>query len=150
MATAPTTALIGLGAMHAPRPQEAVSISATMVGGEAEDAAAQQPETPAIPAKPQSETVEASYYGDEFAGRPTANGEIFNPGLLTAAHKTLPFGSLVKVSDAVSGRSVVVRINDRGPFHGNRAIDLSEAAARKIGMQAAGTGRVNLDVVRVA
>ncbi|HEV2078654.1 MAG TPA: septal ring lytic transglycosylase RlpA family protein, partial [Allosphingosinicella sp.] len=100
-------------------------------------------------AKPQPEVVEASYYGDEFAGRTTASGETFDPNLLTAAHRTLPFGSLVEVSDEFSGRSVVVRINDRGPFHGDRAIDLSEAAARKIGLADAGTSRVSLNVVRM-
>lgn len=94
--------------------------------------------------------MEASYYGDEFAGRPTANGEIFNPEQLTAAHRTLPFGSLVRVSDAATGQDVVVRINDRGPFHGNRDIDLSEAAARKIGMLGSGTAKVRLEVVRSA
>lgn len=150
LATAPTTALIGLGAMQAPaRAPAAVSISAGMTPKEA-DERRQQPEIAAIPAKPQPEVVEASYYGDEFAGRPTANGETFDPDLLTAAHRTLPFGSLVEVSDEFSGRSVVVRINDRGPFHGDRAIDLSEAAAKKIGLADAGTGRVSVNVVGMA
>jgi rare lipoprotein A len=62
--------------------------------------------------------------------------------LLTAAHKTLPLGTLVKVTEALSGKSVIVRINDRGPFHGDRAIDLSEAAAKQLGIVAAGTGKV--------
>lgn len=150
MATAPTTALIGLGAMQAPaRAPAAVSISAGMTGSDVQQQP-QQLEPLAIPAKPQSQVVEASYYGDEFAGRPTANGETFDPDLLTAAHRTLPFGSLVEVSDEFSGRSVIVRINDRGPFHGDRAIDLSEAAAKKIGLAKAGTGRVSLNVVRSA
>jgi rare lipoprotein A len=92
--------------------------------------------------------VEASYYGIGFEGRPTANGETFDPGQLTAAHRTLPFGTIVKVTDAVTGKSVDVRINDRGPFHGNREIDLSEAAARKIGMIGAGTAKVILETVR--
>jgi len=148
MATAPTTALIGLGAMPAPpRAHAAVTISSGMTDVQP---ARQQAEPPTIPAKPQPELVEASYYGDEFAGRPTANGETFDPNLLTAAHRTLPFGSLVEVSDEFSGRSVIVRINDRGPFHGDRAIDLSEAAAEKIGLADAGTGRVSLNVVRMA
>lgn len=94
--------------------------------------------------------LEASYYGNEFAGRPTANGEIFNPELRTAAHRTLPFGTVVKVTDALTGKATLVKINDRGPFHGNREIDLSTAAARDIGMIAKGTAKVILEVVRHA
>ncbi len=86
----------------------------------------------------------ASYYGDELAGRRTANGERFNPDELTAAHRTLPFGSKVRVTNPKSGKSVVVRINDRGPFARGRLIDVSEAAARKIGLVAAGHGPVKL------
>ncbi len=86
----------------------------------------------------------ASYYGRELAGRPTASGERFDPRGLTAAHRTLPFGSKVRVTNARNGRSVVVRINDRGPFHGNRLIDLSHGAAESIGLVASGSGRVEL------
>jgi rare lipoprotein A len=84
----------------------------------------------------------ASWYGREFAGRKTASGERFDPSQYTAAHRTLPFGSKVRVSR--NGRSVVVRINDRGPFHGGRVIDLSQAAAEEIGLRRAGSGRVEL------
>lgn len=89
---------------------------------------------------------EASYYGhgDGFAGRRTANGEVFDPQRLTAAHRTLPMGSRVRVTNPSNGESVVVRINDRGPFHGNRVIDLSYAAAREIGLIRAGRGNVRL------
>ena len=86
----------------------------------------------------------ASWYGPKFAGRRTANGETFNPAELTAAHRTLPFGSLVRVTSSRTGKSVVVRINDRGPFHGNRVIDLSEAAASEIGLKARGSGTVEM------
>ena len=86
----------------------------------------------------------ASYYGRRFHGRRTANGERFDMHAMTAAHRTLPFGSLVRVTSSRTGKSVVVRINDRGPFHGNRVIDLSTAAARTIGLIRSGTGRVNL------
>lgn len=86
----------------------------------------------------------ASYYGDELAGNRTASGERFDPRGLTAAHRSLPFGSRVRVTDTRTGRSVVVRINDRGPFHGNRIIDLSEAAAREIGLVRRGSGQVQL------
>lgn len=86
----------------------------------------------------------ASYYGNELAGNRTASGERFNPHALTAAHRTLPFGSKVRVTYAKTGESVVVTINDRGPFHGGRVIDLSEAAADEIGLKRAGSGRVEL------
>ena len=88
----------------------------------------------------------ASYYGRELAGNRTASGERFNPSALTAAHRTLPLGSKVRVTNPRTGDSVIVRINDRGPFHGKRLIDLSEAAARQIGIRAAGSGSVDLAV----
>lgn len=92
-------------------------------------------------------TGHASYYGDGFAGRPTANGETFNPSAMTAAHKTLPFGSKVKVTNTANGESVVVRVNDRGPFVAGRLIDLSEGAAQKIGMLGSGTANVKLELL---
>ncbi|MBE1528426.1 rare lipoprotein A [Sphingopyxis sp. OAS728] len=86
----------------------------------------------------------ASYYGNELAGNRTASGERFDPGQLTAAHRTLPFGSMVRVTNTSNGDSVVVRINDRGPFSRGRVIDVSQAAAREIGMHRSGTARVKL------
>ena len=86
----------------------------------------------------------ASYHGNELAGNRTANGERFDPGELTAAHRTLPFGSMVRVTNMSTGDSVIVRINDRGPFSRGRVIDVSHAAAREIGMQRSGTARVKL------
>lgn len=86
----------------------------------------------------------ASYYGPGFQGRPTASGEKFDKEQLTAAHRTLPFGTCVDVTSLRSGRSVRVRINDRGPYAGGRIIDLSEAAARELGLISAGVGRVRL------
>lgn len=86
----------------------------------------------------------ASYYGNELAGNRTASGERFDPGQLTAAHRSLPFGSLVRVTNTSNGDSVVVRINDRGPFAHGRVIDVSTAAAREIGMHRSGTARVKL------
>ena len=76
----------------------------------------------------------ASWYGPGFHGRKTANGEVFNANALTAAHRTLPFGTRVRVTHRATGRSVVVRINDRGPFVHGRVIDLSRASAQAIGM----------------
>jgi len=91
----------------------------------------------------------ASWYGQEFAGRTTANGEIFDPLLLTAAHRTLPFGTVVDVLNTKNGQSVEVRINDRGPFVGNRIIDVSYAAAEKLGMVEGGVAPVQLSIVKV-
>ena len=88
----------------------------------------------------------ASYYGQEFAGRRTASGERFNPGAMTAAHRTLRFGTQVRVTNSRNGRSVIVRINDRGPFVQGRSIDLSSGAARAIGM--GGTANVRIQVIR--
>ncbi|MEP3051448.1 MAG: septal ring lytic transglycosylase RlpA family protein [Erythrobacter sp.] len=89
----------------------------------------------------------ASYYGRRFHGRLTANGERFNMRALTAAHKTLPFGTRVRVTNPRNGRSVTVRINDRGPFIRGREIDLSRAAAERIGMISSGHARVELALV---
>ncbi|WP_126173976.1 septal ring lytic transglycosylase RlpA family protein [Altericroceibacterium xinjiangense] len=87
----------------------------------------------------------ASWYGPGLAGRPTASGERFDPDELTAAHRTLPFGSLVRVT--YQDKSVVVRINDRGPFGHGRVIDLSEAAAEEIGIIRRGSAKVQLALV---
>jgi rare lipoprotein A len=91
----------------------------------------------------------ASWYGEEFAGRTTANGEIFDPARLTAAHRTLPFGSVLDVTNPKTGQSVRVRVNDRGPFIANRVLDLSYAAARQIGLIQPGVGEVEVRVVRL-
>lgn len=87
----------------------------------------------------------ASWYGPGFAGKLTASGEVFDPGELTAAHRTLPFNTHLRVTNVANGRSVVVRINDRGPFKGARIIDLSRAAAERIGMIGSGTATVRLE-----
>jgi rare lipoprotein A len=84
----------------------------------------------------------ASWYGPGFHGRTTANGERFNTHALTAAHRTLPFGARVRVTNKATGRSIVVRINDRGPYVGGRVIDLSNASARAIGVS--GVAKVEL------
>ena len=89
----------------------------------------------------------ASYYGNELAGNRTASGERFDPGQLTAAHRSLPFGSRVRVTNTSNGDSVIVRINDRGPFARGRVIDVSHAAAREIGMHRSGTARVKLSLL---
>lgn len=92
----------------------------------------------------------ASWYGDEFQGKLTANGETFDQNKLTAAHRTLPFGSLVKLIAAKTGRSVIVRINDRGPWLKGRDFDLSEAAATKLGIHDTGIAAVEAVVLRAS
>ncbi|MGC6517909.1 MAG: septal ring lytic transglycosylase RlpA family protein [Candidatus Puniceispirillaceae bacterium] len=93
------------------------------------------------------ETGVGSWYGDEFAGRLTANGEIFDPNKVSAAHKTLPMPSVVRVTNLDNGKSLVVRINDRGPFVSGRIIDLSREAARLIGYKDSGIARVRVQVL---
>ena len=89
-------------------------------------------------------------YGDGFAGRKTASGETFDPGALTMAHRSLPFGTLVRVTNLENRRSVEVVVNDRGPFVRGRIADLSEAAARRIGMVSDGVVEALLEVVKPA
>lgn len=89
----------------------------------------------------------ASYYAREFHGKITANGERYSMWAMTAAHQTLPFNSLVRVTNTVNRRTVIVRINDAGPFKDNRIIDLSYAAAKQLGMLGPGTARVRLRLV---
>ncbi|GIW35569.1 septal ring lytic transglycosylase RlpA family protein [Meiothermus sp.] len=90
----------------------------------------------------------ASWYGPRFHGRRTANGERFNKFHLTAAHRTLPFNTRVRVTNLQNGRSIVVRINDRGPYIRGRIIDLSYAAARQLGMHLRGVIQVKVEILR--
>ena len=103
--------------------------------------------TPASIAPQGVETGQASWYGKAHQGHLTASGERFDMHALTAAHRTLPFGTIVRVTHLKSGRSVDVRINDRGPFHSGRIIDLSYEAARKLGIVGRGTARVKVTVI---
>jgi rare lipoprotein A len=100
------------------------------------------------PAEPGVEIGVASWYGPGFHGRPTSSREIFDMKDLTAAHRTLPFGTYVMVTNLASDRSVVVRINDRGPFKRGRIIDLSYAAACVLGLIGPGTARVRVEVLK--
>lgn len=94
------------------------------------------------------ETGIASWYGPGFDGKKTANGEVFDKRELTAAHRTLQMPSLVRVTNLDNGRSIIVRINDRGPFKRNRVIDVSEKAAELLGFKGAGTAKVKLEVLQ--
>ena len=93
-------------------------------------------------------TGEASWYGPGFYGNRTANGEIYRPGTMTAAHRTLPFGTKVRVTNLWNGRSAVIRINDRGPFVAHRVIDLGHGAASELGLTGSGIAEVRLEVLR--
>ena len=91
----------------------------------------------------------ASWYGQKFHGHLTSNGEIYDMYTMTAAHKTLPLPSFARVTNLANGNQAIVRINDRGPFHSERLIDLSYAAALKLGMLSSGVAKVKLDVLHV-
>lgn len=133
----------------------AISLVVLGCGGAAAEAAppaaATSPEStaPAAAARPSGERGGASYYSDKLAGRPTASGEPYKPSEMTAAHRSLPFGTIVEVVRE-DGRKVEVRINDRGPFKRGRVIDLSRRAAEKLGMIREGVIDVVVRVVKEA
>jgi len=91
----------------------------------------------------------ASYYAEDFHDKKTANGETFNMNGLTCAHKTLPFNTWLEVTNLANRRTVIVRVNDRGPFVGDRIIDLSLGAAKELGMIEAGVQEVDIEILRL-
>lgn len=93
------------------------------------------------------ETGTASWYGKKFHGHKTSNGEVYNMFAMSAAHKSLPLPTYLRVTNVANNKQVIVRVNDRGPFHGNRLIDLSYAAAARLGMLTKGTARVRLEAI---
>ncbi|HET8839554.1 MAG TPA: septal ring lytic transglycosylase RlpA family protein [Flavobacteriaceae bacterium] len=93
-------------------------------------------------------TGKASFYGEKFNGKPTASGEIFESSKLTAAHPNLPFGTNVKVTNLSNNKSVIVRVNDRGPFVMGRIIDLSKAAAEMLGFIQKGIAGVSIEILK--
>lgn len=132
------------------------SILALAFGAVVGTAAMAQTAAPAAPAAPEPPAAAASghvmeglaaYYSSRLHGRKTASGKIYDQRALTAAHQTLPFGTKVKVTNTVNGRSVVVVINDRGPTQAGRAVDLSRTAAGKLGMLRAGLVPVTLEII---
>ncbi|UHT64214.1 septal ring lytic transglycosylase RlpA family protein [Acinetobacter lwoffii] len=94
-----------------------------------------------------SQTGTASWYGRQFHGRKTASGETFDMNAMTAAHRSLPLNCYIRVTNRNNGKSVVVKVNDRGPFHGNRVVDLSYGAAKQLGITSAGTAKVSIERV---
>ena len=106
------------------------------------------PQIKVVPTVVRVITGEASWYGPGFLGNRTANGEVYQRGTMTAAHRTLPFGTKVRVTNLWNGRSEVIRINDRGPFVHHRVIDLGHGAASSLGLTASGIAQVRLEVLR--
>jgi rare lipoprotein A len=96
-----------------------------------------------------TQTGPASWYGSKYHGRKTSSGERYNKNDMTAAHKTLPFGTKVKVTNLANNETVVLRINDRGPFVGNRIIDVSEVAAQKLNIHSRGVAKVKVEVIEL-
>lgn len=127
----------------------ALSVAAAGAQTGAPAAAASAPTAPAAAAAA-TENGRLAWYGKKFAGRKTASGEAFNPEALTMAHKTLPFGTLVKVTNPKNGKSVTLRVNDRGPTQADRVGDVSYAAARRLGMLKSGVIDAELTVVGMA
>jgi len=107
-----------------------------------------KPKVKVVPDVARVITGEASWYGPGFYGNRTANGEIYRQGTMTAAHRTLPFGTKVRVTNLWNGRSAVIRINDRGPFVAHRVIDLGHGAASTLGLISSGIAEVRLEVLR--
>ena len=152
LAVVATVGLMGVGATSVITSAEPTEASAVPVVSVSQTVPADTADAPvALAADVEDGTFHsdgrASYYGRRFAGRPTASGERFDPTEMTAAHRTLPFGTRLRVTSERTGKSVVVRVNDRGPFHGERILDLSRAAADAIGLTTRGTGHVRLDVL---
>ena len=94
-----------------------------------------------------SQTGTASWYGRQFHGRKTASGDTFDMNGLTAAHRSLPLNCFIRVTNKTNGQSVIVKVNDRGPFHGNRVLDLSYGAAKQLGITNSGTAKVSIERV---
>ena len=137
--------LLAIGLLAASSLAHAQSASAPAAAA----APAAKPAAAAPAAAPAADASEGkiAWYGRKFAGRKTANGERFNPGALTMAHKSLPFGTRVKVTNAANQRSVVLRVNDRGPSTPDRVGDVSQAAAQKLRMMRSGVANAKLEVV---
>jgi len=102
---------------------------------------------PSVVPQDETETGEASWYGEDFEGNPTASGEIYDSNGLTAAHPTLPFGTTVRVTNLNNRKKILLRINDRGPYVGQRLIDVSWSAAKRLGFVDSGITHVRVEVV---
>ena len=128
----------------------ALALFASAVLAQTGPASAPAAAAPAAAAPTATSSGKLAWYGKKFAGRKTASGEAFNPEALTMAHKTLPFGTLVKITNPKNNKSVTVRVNDRGPTQADRVGDVSHAAARKLGMLRSGVIDAELATVGTA
>ncbi len=136
--------------MNLVRPSLLAAVAAALISGQSLAQSSAPPAAAAPAASAAAGDVQQgklAWYGRKFAGRRTASGEPFNPDALTMAHKTLPFGTRVKVTNPANGRSVVLRVNDRGPTQADRVGDVSLAAARRLGMTRSGVIDAQLAVV---
>jgi rare lipoprotein A len=138
----PAVVIMLLFSLHCTRPQVVAA------AGPAPEVLPEETNEPVAP-RVYTETGYASWYGgdDGFEGRATASGESFNPGEFTCAHRTLPFGTSLEVKNLGTGKRTIVKVNDRGPFIRGRMLDVSEKAAKALGMQGAGTARVRIRTV---
>jgi len=144
---AATAAALGLAASFAVAQTTPPAATAPAPAAAPTPPPAAAPATAAVTASAGVESGKIAWYGRKFAGRRTASGEHFNPDALTMAHKTLPFGTLVKITNPANKKSVTVRVNDRGPTQADRIGDVSLAAARALGMVRSGVTNVELEVV---
>jgi rare lipoprotein A len=159
-ALTPAFATTGRVAVPESTPSIELAIRNVEASESAEESPLNRPAAPALPiaapsdqprVEPKVRSVsrgQASWYGPGFYGNRTASGEVLRRCTLTAAHRFLPFGTKVRVTNLNNGRSAVVRINDRGPFHGHRVIDLAHGAASELGVVSSGTASVKLEVLR--
>ena len=143
------------GELQVPSPSTEVAIRDAGASSTQDAPLIQQgPELPVAPiALPTPKVIrsfqgQASWYGPGFYGNRTSSGEVLRPGSFTAAHRSLPFGTKVLVTNMTNGKTAMVRINDRGPFHGSRVIDVAHGAASQLGLTASGTAKVKLEVIR--
>ena len=159
-AVTPAFATTGRVAVPASSPSIELAIRNVEASPSTEELPLNKPAAPALPIATPSDAPslehkvryvsrgQASWYGPGFYGNRTASGEVLRRGTLTAAHRYLPFGTKVRVTNLNNGRSAVVRINDRGPFHGHRLIDLAHGAASELGVVSSGTASVKLEVLQ--
>jgi len=106
------------------------------------------PSPPSVAPQEKEETGVASWYGQEFEGNTTASGEVFDSEELTAAHPTLPFGTTIRVTNLKNNKNILLRVNDRGPYFARRILDVSLAAAKRLGFVGAGTTQVRVEIVK--
>lgn len=148
LAAVVSLALAGDEPRSMPRGPAAANVEQARAGAPADHPEVALPYPPARRVNRHLGEGSASYYSDVLEGRPTASGQLYRGSDLTAAHRNLPFGSRLRVTNLANGRSVVVRVNDRGPFARRHALDVSRAAAERLGILAQGHAQVRLDLLQ--